>query len=68
MTNERLDRELLRRFRVTIVLVLLGAIAGLVGAILNSIPCELALVVFAVLAVLSGWISAVRAERRDGAL
>ncbi|HET9093477.1 MAG TPA: hypothetical protein VFN36_00210 [Solirubrobacteraceae bacterium] len=65
MANPRSDRELLRRFRVTIVLVILSAVAGLSGALLNSVPCELAFVTLAVLAVLSGWIKAVRAERDD---
>lgn len=63
MSDERSDHELLRRLRVTIALVVLGAVAGLLGAVLNSVPCELAFVVFAVLAVLTGWTSAVRGER-----
>ncbi len=66
MANQRLDRELLRRFRVTVVLLIVSAVAGLAGALLNSVPCELAFVTLAVLAVLSGWIKAVRAERDDG--
>lgn len=65
MSEESAGYELLRRFRRTVVLVIAGAAAGLTGAILNSIPCELAFVCLALLAVLSGWIFAVRAERDD---
>jgi hypothetical protein len=58
------DRDLRRRLRVTIALVVVSAGAGLLGAVLNSIACELAFVVLAVLAVLAGWISLIRQEAR----
>jgi len=63
--RESSDRELLRRLRVTIALVVVGAAAGLLGAILNSIVCEFAFVALALLAVLSGWISLLRRERDE---